>query len=213
MSRVDALIFDFNGTLSHDEPVLCAVYQQLFAEEGRPLPESAYYEQLCGLSEEAIIAGWLGVEGETLQRLIGQRISRYVERAADGSTVLAETRAALRYAADRVPVAICSGAFRAEIEPVLDGAGIAGLISFLVTADDVTAGKPAPDGYLLAVERLGSTPATVVAFEDTEAGVASAKAAGLRCLAVRSTLPADRLRDADELVDRIDVDLVKRLLG
>ena len=66
MSHVGALIFDFNGTLSHDEPVLCAVYQGLFAEEGRPLSESTYYEQLCGLSEEAIIAGWLGVEGDTL---------------------------------------------------------------------------------------------------------------------------------------------------
>ena len=213
MSRVAALIFDFNGTLSHDEPVLCAVYQELFAEEGRPLSESAYYEQLCGLSEEAIIAGWLGVEGEPLARLIEQRIGRYIERAADGSTVLAETRAALRYAAERVPVAICSGAFRAEIEPVLDGAGISSLISFLVTADDVIAGKPAPDGYLLATERLGAPPEAIVAFEDTEAGVVSAKTAGLRCLAVRSTLPADRLCEADELVDRIDVDVVKRLLG
>ncbi len=46
MSRVTALVFDFNGTLSHDEPVLCAVYQELFAEWGRPLPEATYYEQL-----------------------------------------------------------------------------------------------------------------------------------------------------------------------
>ena len=197
MPSAGALIFDFNGTLSHDEPVLCAVYQELFAEAGRPLPESAYYEQLCGLSEEAIIAGWLGVDGERLDALIGQRIARYIERAADGSTVLPETRKALRYASERVPVAICSGAFRAEIEPVLAGAGIGNEISFLVTADDVTNGKPAPDGYLLAVERLGVPPASIVAFEDTEAGVASAKDAGLHCLAVRSTLPVERLQRAD----------------
>jgi len=82
-----------------------------------------------------------------------------------------------------------------------------------VTADDVTDGKPAPDGYLLAVEILGVASEAVVALEDTEAGVASAKAAGLRCVAVRTTLPVARLREADELVDRIDVDLVARLLG
>jgi beta-phosphoglucomutase len=215
MPRVTALVFDFNGTLSHDEPVLCAVYQELFGEWGRPLPEAAYYEQLCGLSEEAIIAGWLGVEGSELERLVAERIRRYIERAADGSTILEPVRAAVRYAAKRVPVALCSGAFRAEIEPVLAGAGIESEIRFLVTADDVVNGKPAPDGYLRAIELLGADDSRdgVVAFEDTEAGVASAKAAGLRCLAVRSTLPDERLRLADELIDGIDVDLVRRLLG
>ncbi len=215
MSRVTALVFDFNGTLSHDEPVLCAVYQELFAEWGRPLPEATYYEQLCGLSEEAIIAGWLGVDGSELERLISERIRRYVERTADGSTITEPVRAAVRYAADRVPVAICSGAFRAEIEPVLAGAGIEAEIRFLVTADDVVNGKPAPDGYLRVLDLLEAhdDPARVVAFEDTEAGVASAKAAGMRCLAVRSTLPDERLRLADELIDGIDVEGVSGLLG
>jgi beta-phosphoglucomutase len=215
MSCIRALVFDFNGTLSHDEPVLCAVYQELFAEWGRPLPEATYYEQLCGLSEEAIIAGWLGVEGADLEQLISERIRRYVERTADGSTITEPVRAAVRYAADRVPVAICSGAFRAEIEPVLAGAGIEAEIRFLVTADDVVNGKPAPDGYLRVLDLLEThdDPGRVVAFEDTEAGVASAKAAGMRCLAVRSTLPDERLRRADQLIDRIDVEGVSGLLG
>ena len=122
-------------------------------------------------------------------------------------------REALRYAATRVPVAIVSGAFRAEIEPVVEAAGIAGDVTTVVAADDVTQGKPHPEGYLRALERLEVDPADAVAFEDTEAGVASAKAAGLRCLAVRGTLPDERLSAADELVDRIDVALVRRLVG
>ena len=113
----------------------------------------------------------------------------------------------------RVPVAIVSGAFRAEIEPVVEAAGIAGDVTTLVAADDVTKGKPHPEGYLRALERLEVEPADAVAFEDTEAGVASAKAAGLRCLAVRGTLPDERLSAADELVDRIDVALIRRLVG
>ena len=116
-------------------------------------------------------------------------------------------------AAARVPVAIVSGAFRAEIEPVVAAAGIAGELSMIVSADDVEHGKPHPEGYLLAVDGLGVDPARTVAFEDTEAGVSSAKDAGLRCLAVRGTLPDERLGRADELIDAIDVALVERLIG
>jgi HAD superfamily hydrolase (TIGR01509 family) len=112
-----------------------------------------------------------------------------------------------------VPVAIVSGAFRAEIEPVVTAAGIRPELSAVVTADDVERGKPDPEGYLLAVSQLGVEAAGTIAFEDTEAGVASAKAAGLRCIAVRGTLPDERLAQADELVDEIDVALVKRLLA
>ena len=77
-------------------------------------------------------------------------------------------------------------------------AGIAGDLSTIVTADDVEHGKPHPEGYRLALERLGVDAARTVAFEDTEAGVASAKDAGLYCVAVRGTLPDERLARADE---------------
>ena len=211
---VRALVFDFNGTLSHDEPLLFAIYSDLFAEHGRPLTEAEYFGTLAGSTEEAIIGGWLGVGGKELERLMDERIARY-RRAADGSTVPEETRAAVRHAAARVPVALVSGAFRAEIEPVLERAGIAGCFRAIVTADDVTHGKPDPEGYTRALEALGDAlaPAEVVAFEDTEAGIASAKGAGLECIAVRGTLPDARLARADRLVDRIDVHLIESLVG
>lgn len=213
MSRARAVIFDFNGTLSHDEPVLLRIYQELFAAHGRPLSTDDYFSQLAGNSEEAIIGGWLDVDGAELEPLVTERISRYIA-TADGSTVLPETRDAVRYAAKRGPVAIVSGAFRAEIGPVLAAAGLTEFFDAVVTADDVVNGKPAPDGYLRALSLLGDLPpAEVVAFEDTEAGVASAKAAGLRCVAVLGTLPAARLAHADEIVEQIDVALLERLLG
>lgn len=213
MGTVRALMFDFNGTLSHDEPVLCAIYQRLFAQHGRPLTEEQYYSQLAGLAEEAIIGGWLGVDGPLLASLVDERIERYAVEAADGSTVARPVREAVRYAAARVPVAIVSGAFRAEIVPVVEAAGLATELTVIVAADDVEHGKPHPEGYLLALERLGAEPSEAVAFEDTEAGVAAAKAAGLRCLAVRGTLPESRLARADEIVDEISVALVERLLS
>jgi beta-phosphoglucomutase len=214
MGLARALVFDFNGTLSHDEPVLFGIYSELFAEHGRPLTEADYYGTLAGNTEEAIIGGWLGVEGDELQALVEERIDRYVARA-DGSTITAGLREAVRYASARVPVAVVSGAYRREIEPVLAGAELAQHVTAVVTADDVRRGKPDPEGYRLALEALGDglAPRDVVAFEDTEAGVASATGAGLRCLAVRGTLPDARLGAAERIVDAIDLDLVRSLVG
>ena len=214
MRPARALVFDFNGTLSHDEPVLFAIYAELFAEHGRPLTEDDYFGSLAGNTEEAIIGGWLGVDGDELSALVEERIDRYVSRA-DGSTVPETLREAVRYAAGRVPVAVVSGAYRREIEPILEHAGLAEVVTALVAADDVTCGKPDPEGYVRALEALGGglAPGEVVAFEDTEAGVASALGAGLRCLAVRGTLPDVRLAAADGIVAAIDVELVRSLVG
>ena len=87
MTPVRALVFDFNGTLSDDEPIMCAIYEELFAREGRPMAPAEYYEQLAGRTEEAIIGGWLGVDGAALDALIAERIERYTAAAADGATV------------------------------------------------------------------------------------------------------------------------------
>jgi beta-phosphoglucomutase len=212
MGTVSALMFDFNGTLSHDEPLLCAIYRELFARYGRPLTEEQYYSRLAGLSEESIIGGWLGVDGPLLASLVAERIDRYAIEAADGSTVTESAREAVRFAAARVPVAVVSGAFRAEIEPVVEAAGIASELTTIVAADDVEHGKPHPEAYLRAAERLGVDPAAAIAFEDTEAGIASAKAAGLHVVAVLGTLPPKRLAQADEQVAAIDTALIERLL-
>jgi beta-phosphoglucomutase len=212
MGTVRALMFDFNGTLSHDEPLLCAIYRELFSRYGRPLTEEEYYSRLAGLSEEAIIGGWLGVDGPLLASLVAERISLYAAEAGDGSTVTEPVRDAVRYAAARVPVAIVSGAFRAEIEPVVEAAGLAGTFAAIITADDVEHGKPHPEGYLSALDQLDVEPGEAIAFEDTEAGISAAKAAGLHVVAVLGTLPAERLAKADEHVAAIDTALIERLL-
>jgi beta-phosphoglucomutase len=213
--RVRAVAFDFNGTLSHDEPILYVVYRDMFSERGRPLSAEIYYRTLAGLSEEVIIRTWLDVTGEELAALVEERIERYLSLAGAGTTVSPTVRGAVTYAADRVPVAVVSGAFRREIVPVLAGAGIDSRIAVLVAADDVERGKPDPEPYLRAISLLdGSLQADeVVAFEDTEAGVASAKAAGLYCVAVLGTHTADRLHAADEIIETIDAELVQRVLG
>jgi beta-phosphoglucomutase len=212
---VRAVIFDFNGTLSHDEPILCEIFCELFAEHGRPLSAQEYFDELAGLSDPEIVRTWLGRDHRSLDEVIERRIARYRELVADGSSVPDPVREAVRYAAERVPVAIVSGAAREEIEPVIGGAGLAASIRTIVGAEDVADGKPDPAGYLRALELLdgGLEASEVVVFEDTEAGIASAKAAGLRCIAVLGTLAPERLASADEIVPAIDVELMQRLLG
>ena len=209
-----ALIFDFNGTLSDDEPILCGIFGHLFAEHGKPLSAQEYFDELAGLSDPEIVRTWLGRDHPDVDAVIAARVELYRDAVADGSSVHEHTRVAVRYAAERVPLAICSGAVRAEIEPVVLAAGLAPLLQGIVAADDVAEGKPHPEGYLKALALLGADAPDTVVFEDTEAGIASAKAAGIgHVLAVRGTLEPHRLREADELVDRIDVGVLRRLLG
>ena len=208
-----AVVFDFNGTLSQDEPILCELFTELFAEHGRPLSAQEYFDELAGLSDPEIVRTWLGPDHPAVDEVLEERSRRYREAVADGSTVPDEIREAVRYAAERVPVGIVSGAARSEIESVLAGAGIASSIAVIVAAEDVERGKPHPDGYTRAASLLEVEPAAIVSFEDTEAGVTSAKDAGLRCVAVLGTLSPARLLRADEIVERIDAALMERLLG
>jgi beta-phosphoglucomutase len=210
-----ALIFDFNGTLSDDEPILCEIFVQLFSEHGRPLSAQEYFDELAGLSDPEIVRTWLGRDHPDVEAVIDERVERYRAAAADGSSVYGHVREAVRYAAERVPLAICSGAARAEIEPVVEAAGLAPFLRGIVSSDDVVNGKPHPEGYVKAMRELlgGVDPWDVLVFEDTEAGIASAKAAGVgRILAITGTLDPKRLREADELIDRIDVELMRRIL-
>ena len=210
---VAAITFDFNGTLSNDEPILCEIFRALFGGRGRPLSEQEYYDHLAGLSDEAIVTAWLGDDYSDVAGAVAERIDRYRELVADGSTIEPSARETVRVAAAVVPVAIVSGAALAEIEPVVRAAGIAPLFRTIVSADAGGCGKPHPESYLRALELLGAPAAEAVAFEDTESGVAAATAAGMRCIAVRGTLAPERLAKADELIEALEPGVVSRLLA
>jgi HAD superfamily hydrolase (TIGR01509 family) len=204
-----AVTFDFNGTLSDDEPILYRVYAEMFAEHGRPLSEREYYDELAGHSEEEILRRWLG---RADPELVADRIARYRARVSDGATVYPDVREAVLHAAARVPVGIVSGAALEEIEPVVKAAGLAESLTVIIAADHVSEGKPHPEGYLKAAGLLGVDPRDTLAFEDTEVGVASAKAAGMRCVGVTRTLGAARLAQADELIPELSPEAMRRLL-
>ncbi len=205
-----SVLFDFNGTISDDEPLLCAIFQELFADAGKPLQEEEYFDRLAGLSDPEIVIEWLGQPDPAI---VDRKIARYRERAADGSTIDDETRRAVFFAAEHGSVAIVSGAARSEIEPVLAAAGLRDAVELIVSMEDVPRGKPEPDGYLRALELLGLRPGEAVAIEDSPPGVAAAQAAGLRCAALTRTFTAERLAEADLLAARVDRELIRRLVS
>ena len=208
-----AVAFDFNGTLSDDEPILCEIFMHLFAEHGKPMSAQEYFDRLAGLSDPEIVRTWLGEDHPDLEVVIDERVRFYGAAVADGSSVHEHVREAVRFAASRVPLAICSGAARAEIEPVIAAAGIPSCFRAVISSDDVTRGKPDPEGYVKALAALGADPADSLVVEDTEAGVAPARAAGVgRVLALKTTLDPHRLAEADELIDRLDVEVMRRRL-
>ena len=207
-----AVLFDFNGTLSHDEPIWFEVYRELYAARGRPITREEYFEQLAGLSDEEGVERWLGARDPAL---VQEGIARFLAAAGDGSTVPLTSREAVAAAAALVPVGIVTTARREVLDGIVAAAGLTRHLSLTVTAEDVMRTKPDPEGYLAALARLGAgiAPGEVLVFEDTPLGVAAAKAAGMRCAAVLGSAPAQRLDEADEIVERLDAATVLRLLA
>lgn len=145
--------------------------------------------------------------GRTPTPLEFEELSRFKWEAAAAAIHRGEappypgTIALIRAACDAgVPVAVCSGARRHEIELILELLGLRESFGAVVTADEVVSAKPDPTGYRLAAAHLGMAPGECVAIEDTTRGISAAIAAGMRVIAVGHTLSPDRLSEAHDYV-------------
>ena len=116
-------------------------------------------------------------------------------------TPFAATISLLRAASTSMPVAVCSGSVRDTVLRGLERLGVMDCLRTVVTADDVTRNKPAPDPYLLAAERLQIDPAHAAAIEDSPTGITSARAAGLYVYGVAHSFPRERLSHAHVVHD------------
>src|SRR5205823_2444475 len=130
---------------------------------------------------------------ERVDALVARKADRYAARAREGLRVFPGAIACVSAVAARWPVAICSGALRPEIESALDLMGLRDRIAAIVSAEDTTRCKPDPEGYRLALAALRArdgadlSAAECLVVEDSLAGVASAKAAGMRAVGITHT--------------------------
>src|SRR5439155_362344 len=198
-----ALVFDFDGVIADDEPLHLAAFQEALAAEGIALTREAYYARYLGFDDHDAVVEALREAGrpappERVRALMAAKADRFLRLVRAGAPIFPGVPAFVRAAAARVPLAIASGALRREIELILAQAGLADLFTAIVSAEDVSVGKPSPEGFLRALERLRGrlpdlAPRDCLVVEDSQPGIESARRAGMRCLAVTNSYPAEAL--------------------
>lgn len=184
--RPQAVCFDLDGTIVDSEREIMTIMAVELARRGRPLSdeEQAF---VIGHGWSEIYAfiharGPLPLDLPALEQVVFQ--ARRDKIKSEGIEDLPGAAALVRRLAARLPCALVTGSSRPEAELVLDALGITACFQTLCCAGEYPRGKPAPDPYLLAAERLGVPAAACLALEDSAAGIASARAAGMFCVAV-----------------------------
>jgi beta-phosphoglucomutase len=193
--RYDAILFDFDGVLVDSEPVHFECWLEILESFGMRMDWETYRTHGIGVSDRALMSMLCEQAGrpQEVDRLLAEYPrkkemfrSRMLERQlipAEVLTLLPELQA--------YQLAVVTSSGQSEVEPLLRDAGIHGLFRTVVYGGDVKQLKPAPDPYLLAMKKLGAQTALVV--EDSDAGEASGRAAGLDVLRVKSPLEMPEL--------------------
>jgi beta-phosphoglucomutase-like phosphatase (HAD superfamily) len=190
-----ALLFDCDGTLVDTLQAYEHAWKKAFGAHGVTVG-SSWYRERTGLSPEALVEAAAGedeLDTGAIQSTAIQHFVELVELVKGNERVVAVARAHH----GSIPMAVVSGGPRVAVEAALERARILDLFDALVTIEDVDQGKPAPDLYLLTLNRLNVEPAECVAYEDTDEGVVAARSAGIRCIDVRPILYPGRLHTGD----------------
>jgi beta-phosphoglucomutase len=209
------MIFDFDGVIVDSEPTHFAAFARVLKETGIQLSRQEYYQKYLGYDDHdcfLTVAQDHGapVDEEAIARMIAVK-TRLIQDAMGGSIQPQPGAVELVRAAelDAIPLAICSGALRQEIELACRNLGLWECFMTVVSAQDVERGKPDPQGFRLALEQLCRLSGRVlmasktVVVEDSPAGIAAAKHLGMKVLAVTTSRDRSDLRQADMIVDSL----------
>ena len=219
-----AVIFDFNGIIVDDEPIHFELFQKVLAEEGIELTNDAYYARYLGFDDRGAFSFGYHEHNRPLSRqklaeLIARKAVYYQEAIRNHVTIFPGVRKLVAELAQNLPLAVASGALRNEIETILTSADLIHHFKEVVSAEDVKRGKPEPDIFLQALAALnahdGNTiqASECVVIEDSKEGIKGARRAGMKCLAVTNSHPADLLIDADAVVTSLETVTLADLTG
>ena len=208
MPAFDAILFDFDGVLADTEPVHCACWAEMLATVGVTLTWDFYSRDCVGIDDRDMLRmlaaqydpprNW-----DELWALYPAKKKLFMQRMTSAPPFVPALGRFLEGLHGHYRMAVVSSSSRTEIEPMLDAGGLRHYFETIVGAESVNRYKPAPDPYLLAAERLGARTPLVV--EDSEAGVASGRAAGFEVLRVSSPAQVPELvgRRLTECLDSI----------
>jgi len=219
-----AVIFDFNGIIVDDEPIHFELFQRVFAEEGMDLSKEAYYARYLGFDDRGAFSfGYREqqrpLSQEKLTELIDRKAVYYQEGIRNHVAIFPGVKDLVVNLSVNLPLAVASGALRNEIETILTTAGMIHHFQAIVSAEDVARGKPEPDIFLKALASLNVQRADpieanqCVVIEDSKEGIKGARRAGMKCLAVTNSHPAELLSEADSIVDSLEEVGLARLTG
>jgi beta-phosphoglucomutase len=217
LPRPEAVLFDFDGILVDSEPMHHRAFTEVLDPLGMGFPWKEYVDIYMGFDDrdafrEAFRAKGIDLDEANLAKLVAAKSRAFQEGLRNGVTAypgavpMIESLHAAGW-----PLALCSGALRSDIDPILAQLGVARCFDAIVSADDVRRSKPDPESYALAFARLSERVATLltvpersIAVEDTPAGIRSAKGTGLRVLAVTNSYGAGELAEADWIADSLE---------
>jgi HAD superfamily hydrolase (TIGR01509 family) len=208
-----AVIFDFNGILVDDEPIHLEMFQKVLQEEGISLSEKDYYARYLGFDDRGAFRAVYRDNGRKLDdaaltKLIERKTVYYRASIGQRTVIFPGVKQLLPQLAARYPLAVASGALRDEIELILQSVTLRKYFQVIVSANDVKEGKPQPEIFLKALEGLNRSasalspirPSECLVIEDSREGILGAQRAGIKCLAVTNSHPAEELGSAHAIV-------------
>ncbi len=200
-------IFDWDGVIINSAAHHEESWDRLAKETGLVLP-SNHFKRGFGMKNEVIIPELLGwtTDPAEIRNLSLRKEALYREVVVErGIAPLPGVTTWLRTLRDaKIPCVIASSTHRKNITTTLGVLNLGEFFSAIVSAEDVKRGKPDPEVFLTAAARIGVQPAGGIVFEDALVGIAAAKAAGMRVVAVATTEPKDELAHADWVAQRLD---------
>lgn len=206
---IEAIVFDFDGVLSDSEPLHLRAYQQVLAAMGQTVSREEYYTELLGYNDEdcfrhlASLRGW-PVDEAQIAALVAEKARVFEDIIACSDMLYPGAVQCVERLAREFPLGIASGALKGEIVSILRRAGLERHFRFIVGSGDTPNSKPAPDPYIRAAELHGVPPHQCVAIEDSVWGLESARMAGLKCVGITNTYPADKLGTPDRIIQSLD---------
>jgi HAD superfamily hydrolase (TIGR01509 family) len=205
--HVQAVVFDLDGVLLDSEQVWDEIRERLVRERGGTWTDTAQRDMMGMSSPEwsRYMHDTLGL-AEPPEEINAEVVSRMQDRYARELPLLPGAVDAVRRLAERWPLGLATSSNRPLIETVLDAARLREFFAATVSSEEVARGKPAPDVYVEAARRLGVDPARCAAIEDSHNGIRSARAAGMRVIAIPNPHfpPGDALREADAVATSLD---------
>jgi beta-phosphoglucomutase len=203
-----AIFFDFDGVIVNSEPLHFAAIRDVLKDEQIDLTEDEYYRELIGFDDRGAFGHMFAKQGRVMDAAASARVLSKKSHASHAAiqarkySALPGVNDLVRGLAKHYPLAICSGALREEIEPMLDGVGLRECFPVIVAAEDVSQGKPNPEGYLLTAKLVGKRigvelkPQDCLIIEDAPTVIRSVNKTGFQTLGVATSYPLEALGDA-----------------